>query len=67
MLGACIGAFLLANDLIDNIDNEISSGNNGDYVSDNIENKFIEIFNLEDNGNFIAEFKDFLKKLLGRE
>ncbi|MDR0900769.1 MAG: hypothetical protein LBM26_03825, partial [Methanobrevibacter sp.] len=33
MLGACIGAFLLANDLIDNIDNEISSGNNGDYVS----------------------------------
>jgi hypothetical protein len=64
---ACIGVFLIANDLADNINNEKSSENNGDYVSDNIENKFIEIFNLENNGNFITEFKDFLKKLLGRE
>lgn len=67
ILGACTGAFLVANDLIDNIDNDKSSENSGDYVPDNIENIFIETFNLENNGNFITEFKDFLKKLLGRE
>jgi cytoskeletal protein RodZ len=67
IFGACIGGFLVANDLIDNIDNEKSSENNGDYVPDNIENVFIEIFNLDNNGNFITEFKDLLKKLLGRE
>ncbi|MGL6298750.1 MAG: hypothetical protein ACRC1M_06225 [Methanobacteriaceae archaeon] len=65
ILGAFAGAFLVANDLIDNIDNERSSENNGDYVPDNIENIFIETFNLDEN--FIIEFKDFLKKLLGRE
>lgn len=67
ILGAFTGAFLVANDLIDNIDNDKSSENNGDYVPDNIENIFIETFNLENNGNFINEFKDFLKKLLGRQ
>jgi flagellar basal body-associated protein FliL len=67
IIGACAGAFLVANDLIDNIDNEKSSESSGDYVPDNIENIFIETFNLENNGNFITEFKDFLKKLLGRQ
>lgn len=65
IIGAFAGAFLVANDLIDNIDNERSSENNGDYIPDNIKNIFIEIFNLDEN--FIIKFKDFLKKLLGRE
>ena len=66
IIGACVGALLVANELIHKIDNEKSSENHRDYVPDSIENRIIEIFHLDNNGDLIIEFKDFLKKLLGR-